>query len=222
MTTANAKPGFTIRATTPEDFRATEHVTREAFWNVYVPGCDEHYLLKVMRNSDGFIPELDLVAIHNGEVVGNIVCDRAKLETDTSETVKVLTLGPVSVLPEFQSKGIGSALIEEVKKLAADIGFEAILLYGDPNYYSRLGFIPAEALDIRTPGDMYAEPLQVFELHESALTGKSGRYYENYVYEVDDQAVAEFDKAFPPKEEIEGLPSQLRFQELLQARRPRN
>jgi predicted N-acetyltransferase YhbS len=221
MTMGNTNLGFAIRPTRPEDYSATENVTREAFWNVYVPGCDEHFLLHLMRGSEGFIPELDLVAIADGEVVGNIVCDRSIIKTDAGETLEVLTLGPVSVLPGLQGKGIGGALIEEVKRLAPRLGFEAILLYGDPNYYSRFGFILAEALDIRTEGDMYAEPLQVMELHVGALKGKSGRYIENDVYEIDDQAVIEFDKQFPPKEEITGLPSQLRFQELLQARRPR-
>jgi len=205
-------PEFTIRPTTPADYAATENVTREAFWNVYEPGADEHYLLHVMRSSDGFIPELDLVAVRDGEVVGNIVCDRSIIETDTGATVDVLTLGPVSVLPDFQGQGIGGALVEEVKKMAPNHGFSAILLYGDPNYYSRLGFIPAETLDIRT---------QVLELRDGALAGKSGRYEENDVYELDEQAVADFDKQFPPKEEIEGLPSQQRFQKLLRARSPR-
>jgi predicted N-acetyltransferase YhbS len=136
--------------------------------------------------------------------------------------VEVPTLGPVSVLPEFQGQGIGSRLIEEVKNLAPSLGFGAILLYGDPNYYSRLGFVPAETLGIRTADDMYAVPLQVLELNDGALSDKSGRYEENDVYEVDEQAVAEFDKQFPPKEEVEGLPSQLRFQELLKAKHPRD
>jgi len=213
--------GITIRPTETDDYSATEYVTREAFWNVYGPGCDEHYLLHVMRGSDGFIPQLDLVAVRNGEIVGNIVCDRSIIETDNSATVAVLSLGPVSVLPEFQGKGIGSALIEEVKKLAPNLGYDAILLFGDPDFYSRLGFIPAETLDIRTEGNMYADPLQVLELSDGALTGKAGRYKENDVYEVDEHGVAEFDQQFPPKEQMEGLPSQRRFQELLNARRPR-
>ena len=213
---------FTIRRTASGDYDATEMVTREAFWNVYEPGCDEHYLLHVMRGSDGFIPELDLVAVRDGEVLGNIVCGRSIIETDAGGTVEVLTLGPVSVLPEFQGHGIGGALIDGVKRLASDLGFDAILLYGDPNYYRRFGFVPAETLDIRTANDMYAEPLQVLELRYGALDGKSGRYEENNVYEVDEQAVIEFDKQFHRKEEIEGLPSQQRFQYLLRARRPRS
>jgi len=210
-----------IRQTFPDDFGVTENVTREAFWNVYGPGCDEHYLLHIMRGSADFIPELDLVAVHDGEIIGNIVCDRSVIKTDNGSTVAVLTLGPIAVLPEFQGQGAGGLLIEEAKRLARNLGFEAILLYGDPKYYSRLGFIPGETLDIRTANDMYAEPLQVIELSKGALTGKSGRYFENDIYDLEEQAATEFDKQFPPKEKIEGLPSQQRFQELLKARRPR-
>jgi predicted N-acetyltransferase YhbS len=212
---------FAIRRTVADDFGVTEYVTREAFWNVYGAGCDEHYLLQMMRGSDGFIPELDLVAVHDGEIVGNVVCNRAIIETDASGTVTVLALGPIAVHPKYQGKRIGSRLIEEVKNIAPSLGFEAILLYGDPNYYSRLGFLPAESLDIRTADNMYAEPLQVVELRKGTLNGRSGRYIESD-YEIDDQKVIEFDKQFAPKEMVVGLPSQQRFHELLKARRPRD
>jgi predicted N-acetyltransferase YhbS len=210
-----------IRLTTPDDYAVTEMVTREAFWNVYGPGCDEHYLLHVMRGSDGFIPELDFVAVIGDTIVGNSVGDKSVIRTDDGEEVEVITLGPISVLPEYQNMGIGAKLIEQAKNAAHEMGFRSILLYGDPLYYSKFGFRPAETYDIRSGDDMYAEPLQVFELYPGSLTGITGRYFENDVYEVDDAAVAEFDKKFPPKQTQEGTKSQKRFQYLLNSRTPR-
>ena len=210
-----------IRLTTPDDYAATEAVTREAFWNVYGPGCDEHYLLHVMRGSDGFISELDFVAVIDGAIVGNSVGDKSVIRTDDGGEVEVMTLGPISVLPEYQNMGIGGQLIEQAKNAAREMGFKAILLYGDPLYYSKFGFRPAATYDIRTGGDMYAEPLQVFELYPDALKGMTGRYIENEIYEVDDAEVAEFDKDFPPKQTQEGTESQQRFQYLINSRKPR-
>jgi len=131
----------------------------------------------------------------------------------------VLGLGPISVLPEYQSKGIGGHLLEHTKQLARDMGFRAILLYGDPAYYSRHGFVSAEGFDIRTSDHMYAEALQVWELHENALSGIKGCYFEDKVYEVDETAATEFDKTFPPKEKAQGTASQKRFLELVASRR---
>jgi len=219
--TVVTQPQFSIRPTTPVDYPVTEMVTREAFWNAYGPGCDEHYLLHVMRGSEGFIPELDFVAVIDAVIVGNSVGDKSVIRTDDGAEVEVITLGPISVLPEYQNRGIGGALIMQAMDAAREMGFRAVILYGDPLYYSRFGFIPAETFDIRSGDDMYAEPLQVFELYPGALKGITGRYIENDIYEVDDAAVAEYDKNFPPKQTQEGTESQKRFQYLINSRKPR-
>ena len=93
--------------------------------------------------------------------------------------------------------------------------------YGDPEYYSRHGFVAAENLDIRTADNMYAVALQVCELYENALSGVTGCYFEDEVYEVDGTAAKEFDKGFPPKEKVEGNASQKRFAELVAGRKER-
>ena len=103
-------------------------------------------------------------------------------------------------------------MLDYTKKIARDMGFRAVLLCGDPDYYSRHGFIPAEKLGIRTADNKYAASLQVCELYEGALSGIGGRYYENSIYEVDETAVKEFDKYFPVKAIVTGTPSQQRFQ----------
>ena len=203
-----------LRLEQPSDYCETENITREAFWNHHVPGCDEHYLLHIMRNCPEFVPELDVVAVHAGKIVGNVIYVKSIIMGDNGNEYEVLSLGPISVLPKYQGKYIGKKLIEHTRQIAQELEFRAILLCGDPAYYSRRGFIPAERLGIRTADNMYFVPLQACELYENALLGVKGRYIEHAIYEIDEIAAAEFDKSFPKKEKITGTPSQRRFQEL--------
>ena len=168
-----------LRTEQPADYRETENVTREAFWNLYSPGCCEHYLLHVMRDSPAFVPELDLVAERDGRIVGNVVSLRAVLHGDDGTDCEVLSLGPISVLPECQRQGIGGRLISRTRELARELGFRALLLCGDPDYYLYQGFVPAEMLGIRTADNMYAMALHVCELYDGALSGIRGRYVED-------------------------------------------
>lgn len=209
-----------LRLELPEDYHETENVVREAFWNHYSPGCNEHYLVHIMRDSQAFVPELNFVAANgDGRIVGHIAYLRAVIKSDDGQEHEVLSLGPVSVWPECQRKGIGGQLIDHTKKLACDIGFRAVFLYGDPAYYSRQGFIPAERLGIRTADNMYAVAHQVCELHEKALSQIRGCYIEDHIYEIDESAAAEFDEDFPLKKKVGGTPSQKRFEEVAAMRR---
>lgn len=214
-------PGITLRRERLEDYRVVEELTREAFWNHYVPGCSEHYLLHVIRNSDCFIGELDLVAETEGRIVGSIVYTKAAVIGDDGVSREVVTFGPISVLPAYQGKGIGGTLIETTKVMAAELGFQAILIYGDPAYYSRFGFVPAESFGIGTGDDQYAAALQAFELAPGVLSGMPGRFVEDEIFDIDPEAAEKFDKGFPPKEHRDGLPSQVRFQEVVKMRKPR-
>ena len=186
-----------LRYEQPSDYKFVEELTREAFWNRYMPGCDEHYLLHILRERDCFIPGLDMVAEHRRKIVGNIVYSKAKLLCDNGETREVLTFGPISVLPSCQRKGIGTLLIEHTKVLAGKMGYKAILIYGDPDYYSRFGFIKAERYKIGTPDNMYP------------------------VFSIDAAAAEEFDKQFDHKERRDDLPSQEHFRLLSSKQRPR-
>lgn len=121
-----------IRNEQPSDFRKVEELTREAFWNLYVPGCDEHYLVHVLRNHADFIPELDFVAIVDDKIVGNIMYTKAHLLDENNEKMEIISFGPVSVLPEYQRKGIGFALIQHSIKEAIKLGHKAIVIYGTP------------------------------------------------------------------------------------------
>lgn len=204
-----------------EDYGKVEVLTREAFWNQHVPGCNEHYLLHIMRDCEAFIPELDIVAEIDGEIVGNIVYTKAKVLGDDGISREVLCFGPVAVLPAFWSQGIGSTLIQYTLALAKDLGHRAVLIYGDPEYYKRFGFVPAETYGIGTPDNMYAEPLQALELWEGALSNCKGMFFEDAIYDIDEAVATEFDRNFPHKDLQDNLPSQERFRYLVGLRRPR-
>lgn len=201
-----------LRPEKSSEYFETEKMTREAFWNQYVPGCMEHYLLHVMRKCPEFIPELDIVAVDDEKIIGDVVCVKSHIEGDDGRKYEVLTLGPIAVLPEYQRKGVGAKLIEYAKKKAGEMGFRAIILCGDPDYYTRNGFVSAETFGIRTADNMYMAALHACELYENALSGLNGRYYEGKIYNIDEKMVAEYDKIFPVKEAIKGTPSQKRFE----------
>lgn len=207
-----------LRAEQPADYQKTENVLREAFWNQYMPGCDEHYLMHIMRDCPSFIPELDIVAVCDGKIIGNVVCMKAAIQDDEGVSHEVLCLGPIAVLPEYQGTGVGGKLIAHVAKLAKEMGHRAIFLYGDPDYYSRQGFIPAKQFGIRTEDNMYAAAHQVLPLYEGALSGIKGRYLEDAVFQVDPAAAKAYDEKFPAKERLSGTPVQQRFQHLVSLR----
>lgn len=210
-----------LRLEEQRDFADVEHVTREAFWNKHVPGCDEHYLAHVLRSSAAFLPELDFVALHDGKVVGNIMYTKAVIRCDDGTERNVLCFGPVSVLPLMQGQGVGTMLIQHSLEKAKELGYSAVLIYGDPGYYSRFGFVLAEQFGIGTPDDFFADALQALELANGALANSAGRFLEDHAYEIDEAAAAAFDKQFLPKALRDDLPSQRHFKEMLKARKPR-
>lgn len=209
---------ITIRGAIPDDYSETENITREAFWNQYAPGCSEHYLLHTMRESDDFFSPFDLVAEADEKIVGHAISFRGTILCDDQRQFDVLTLGPISVLPEYQNKGVGAKLIESTKELARLLYFKAILLFGDPLYYTRRGFVPAEHLMIRTGDNMFAAALLACELWPDALVNAQGRYVEHDIYKVDETEAAKFDKTFPYKPKIRGIKAQKRFYELVMQR----
>ena len=209
-----------VRRETEEDYDETEYVIREAFWNHYTPACSEHYLVHLMRNCSAFVPELALVAVDEEKIVGGAMCLRAYILGDNGTRYEVLSLGPIGVLPAYQNRGIGGLLISRTKEIAAGMDVCGILLCGDPDYYTRQGFAPAERYGIRNGETMFADALQVYELHEGALSQAKGRYFEDAVYEVDDALVKEYDRKFPAKEAIHGIGMQKRFAEMVRRVRP--
>ena len=192
---------FAVRRTAPEEYGRTEHIIREAFWDQFCPGCCEHYLLHLMRGSDGLVPETDIVAVHKESIVGCAACMEGLIEGDDGHSHKVWTLGPIGVLPMWQGMGAGSAMIRHIIDTAkSDPAPDAILLCGDPDYYVRHGFEPAA--------------LQIAVLPQAEGKTLAGRYREHSVYNVNPAAAEAFDSGFPHKEKLEGVKMQKRFAEL--------
>jgi putative acetyltransferase len=194
---------LTIRNEEKEDYRIVEQLVREAFWNLYVPGCNEHFVLHNLRKSSDFVSELDFVAEKDGQIVGQIAYTRGIVKGEGTNEEEVISFGPVSVLPALQKQGIGSALVTHTIALARDMGYAAICIYGDPRYYSRFGFRCAEKYDIKTADDKFAVALQVLELRQGALTNVSGRFIESAAFTVDESGFAQYDATFPPREKKE-------------------
>ena len=189
-----------IQPATQKDFKITENITREAFWNVYKPGCDEHLVLNKLRNSKSYISELDLVAVFENRIVGHIISTKAKVIDSQDFEHEVLCLGPVSVIPDFQKNGIGSKLINESIKVATELGFSGIILFGNPEYYHRFGFKNAELYGITTKDGQNFEPFMALELQEESLKNVSGKFFEDECFETNEAELVEFEKQFPYKE----------------------
>jgi predicted N-acetyltransferase YhbS len=145
-----------IRNERNNEYRMVEELTREAFWNLYVPGCNEHFCLHNIRYSNDFISELDFVAELDGKIVGNIVYTQGRVIDNTGRIHGVICFGPVSVLPFYQRQGIGSTLIKNSLDKAKSLGYTAVCIYGDPRYYSRFGFRCAERYDITNSEGKFA------------------------------------------------------------------
>ena len=213
---------ITLRQELPNDYNETENVIREAFWNHYTPACNDHFLIHIMRNCPAFVPELDIVAVDNNRIIGSSMCLRAYIDSDNGKRYEILSLGPIGVLPEYQRQGIGGMMIAHTKQIAKDRGFRGVLLCGDPDYYTRQGFVAAEKYGIRNSENMYADALHACELYEGAFDAVHGCYYENDIYNVDENLVKEFDKGFPHKEIIYGTAMQRKFEMMVERVRPYN
>jgi len=189
-----------IRNEREEDTRAVEEVTREAFWNLYVPGCSEHYIVHTLRQHKDFIRELDYVAIVNGRIVGNIMYTHASLANEKGESLDIASFGPVSVHPAYQRQGIGSRLIQHSLLAAKDLGFKVVAIYGDPHNYCKHGFKNGKDLGISDGNGDYPYGMLALELDPGVLSGRQWRFQTSPVYECDGSDVEDLDKRFPPKE----------------------
>ncbi|TAL36707.1 MAG: N-acetyltransferase [Spirochaetes bacterium] len=190
----------TIRLSTPADFQETEFLTREAFWDIYKLGCDEHLLLRNLRQVPAFIAELDMVAIHEGKIIGNIVYSKASVVDDTGIAHEVLCMGPLSVLPSHQGKGVGSQLMRHSIACAKSMGYKAIIIFGNPAYYHRFGFENAQKYGISTSEGANFDAFMALELQENGLKGVRGKFHEDPVFKIDTTELEEFEKGFPYRE----------------------
>jgi len=190
---------ITLRREQPSDHRAVEILTREAFWGMTSPRCDEHLLVHRLREADSFVPELDVVAEDDGVVVGHVIYSRARVVGEGGAS-QVLTFGPLSVLPDRQGTGVGAALMRHTLAEAARLGHRAVVVYGHPDYYPRLGFVRGADVGITAPGGATFDALMALALVGDGLTGVRGEFHEDDAYRLDPDEVAAFDRTFPEKE----------------------
>ena len=199
-----------IRNEEERDYKKVEEVTRAAFWNLYVPGCDEHYLTHIMRSHEDFIRDLDFVIEVDGEIVGNIMYTKAKLIDESGEEKDILTFGPVCILPEYQRAGYGKKIIEHSFDKAAALGFDVIVIFGNPGNYVSRGFKSCKKYNIWVSDGGYPAAMLVKELKPGALDGRKWIYHQSAVYEIDQEEARRFDDSLE-KWEKKHLPCQEEF-----------
>lgn len=205
------KNDYMIRLETPNDYRKVENLTREAFWNVYRPGCMEHYVLHCYRDREDFVPELDFVMEKDGEIIGHVMYVRAKIQADDGREIPIMTFGPISIAPEYKRKGYGKALLDYSMEKAKKMGVGALCMEGNIDFYGKSGFVVASTKGIHYYAEPREEEVPYFllkELKEGFLDGITGVYHTPEGYFVDEKAMEKFDADFPSKEKLK-LPGQL-------------
>jgi len=199
-----------IRNEEESDYETVEKITRQAFWNLYVPGCNEHYLVHVMRSHEDFVPELDLVIEVNGQVIGNIMYTKAKLVDESGNEKEILTFGPVCIIPEYQRMGYGKMLIEDSFKRAVALGYDVIVIFGNPGNYVGRGFKSAKKFNVCLENDIFPSAMLVKELKPDVLDGRKWVYYDSPVMKIDEKDAERFDESLE-KMEKKFQPSQEEF-----------
>lgn len=200
-----------IRLEQPEDFRAVENLVRESFWNVYRPGCLEHYVIHVLRDDPAFVKALDFVMELDGELIGQNMFMKTHIDADDGRRVEVLTMGPIGITPKLKRKGYGKKLLDYSLEKAKEMGFCAVLFEGNIGFYGKSGFDYARNFGIRyhdLPEGADDSFFLCRELIPGALSDVTGVYQTPAGYYVDEVACEEFDKTFPPKDKLK-LPGQL-------------
>lgn len=203
---------YIIRKETEKDYREVENLAREAFWNLSIPGCFEHYFIHIMRDHADFIPELDYVIELDGKIIGSVMYCKAMLKDEQGNEKNIVTMGPLCVLPEYQRKGYGKALLEHTFKIAADMGYDTVINFGNPDNYVARGYKSCRKYNVCFEGDFFPAALLVKVLKKDALDGRKWFYYPSDVDAPcdDEKAVDAFDAQFPPK--VKGWqPSQEEF-----------
>ena len=217
---------YTIRPEKKEEYREVENLVREAFWNVYRPGCSEHYVIHVLRDDPAFVKELDFVMVLNtpengsedhfpkqqvGKLIGQNMFMRTVINADDGRVIPVLTMGPIGITPELKRKGYGKKLLDYSLEKAEAMGFGAVLFEGNIGFYGHSGFDYARNFGIRyhdLPEGADDSFFLCKELIPGYLSGVTGVYQTPAGYYVDDKDVEEFDKSFPYKKKLK-LPGQI-------------
>lgn len=205
------KNNIIIRLERKEEYREVENLVRESFWNIYRPGCLEHYVLNQLRNDEAFVPELDFVMEKDGVIIGQNIFMRAVIKADDGRDIPIMTMGPICIAPELKRQGYGKILLDYSLEKAKEMGCGALCFEGNIDFYGRSGFKYASEYGIRYHGLPEGEDASFFlcrELTEGYLDGISGEYATPAGYFVDEAEAEKFDMQFPKKEKLK-LPGQL-------------
>ena len=200
-----------IRSEKPEEYREVENLVRESFWNVYRPGCSEHYVIHVLRDDPAFVKELDFVMERDGQLIGQNMFMKTVIQADDGRIIPVLTMGPIGITPELKRRGYGKKLLDYSLEKAAELGFGAVLFEGNIDFYGKSGFAYARNFGIRyhdLPEGADDSFFLCKELIPGYLDGITGVYQTPRGYYVDDADVEAFDRSFPPKTKLK-LPGQI-------------
>lgn len=205
------KNNIVFRLERKEEYRQVEALVRESFWNVYRPGCVEHYLLHLLRGHSDFVPELDIVMLEDGKIIGQNVFVKTVIRADDGRNIPIMTMGPVCVANELKRQGYGKMLLDYSLAKAAEAGCGALCFEGNIDFYGKSGFSFAENFGIRYHGLPEGADASFFlcrELIDGYLDGITGEYATPYAYLIDETEAEAFDKSFPYKEKLK-LPGQI-------------
>ncbi len=194
--------GCRIRRETPDDYRAVETLVRDSFWNVYLPGAMEHFVLHRMRNDANFVPELDLVFEKDEKLIGQVVYYRSHIDC-AAGPLPILTFGPICIANEYKRKGYGKLLLDESMQRARDLGAGALAITGNLDFYGKSGFTVAKERGIVYADDPSADYFLIKELKPGFLNGVHGSYRDPECYFVcraEPEAFRKFDETFPFRE----------------------
>lgn len=205
------KNDLLIRLEAPQDYAKVENLARESFWNVYRPGCLEHYVLHCLRDDPAFVPELSFVMEKDGEIIGQNIFMHAWIAADDGRKIPIMTMGPICIAPQYKRQGYGKILLDYSLEKAAAYGAGALCFEGNIDFYGKSGFTYASEFGIRYHGLPEGEDASFFlcrELIPGYLEGITGEYATPQGYFVDEDEAEAFDKQFPPKVK-QKLPGQL-------------
>lgn len=202
---------YTIRGEEEKEYREVEDLVREAFWNIYRPGCLEHFVLHQLRSDPAFVSELDFVMEKDGQLIGQNMFMRAVIKADDGRDIPIMTMGPICIAPEYKRKGYGKILLDYSLEKAAELGAGALCFEGNIDFYGKSGFDYARKFGIRyhdLPEGADDSFFLCKELKPGYLDGITGEYAPPQGYLVDEAEAEAFDGAFPFKEK-QKLPGQL-------------
>lgn len=205
------KNDYIIRLETPADHAEVENLVRESFWNVYRPGCYEHYLLRCLRDDKDFVPELDFVMEKDGRIIGQNVFVRASIQADDGRDISIMTMGPICIANDLKRRGYGKILLDYTIEKAKEVGAGALCFEGNIDFYGKSGFTYASEFGLRyrgLPEDVDASFFLCKELIPGYLAGITGEYGPPAGYLIDEAKAEEYDKQYPYKEKLK-LPGQL-------------